>query len=400
MKIVITGLFLFSTAYSFSQGIGLNEASLIESKEKSHFSSQVADKYQYIVLREPGCYEVKSSDNNKYGFIDSMGRELIPCVYDKVELQANLIRVTAGPSIGLYNYKGQQLLPVEYQRLFDMENSPYYMAEKNGLWGVVDPFSPKNKTIIPVQYSRFGCLNGVMIGSGNCSQFYFKKDSTFGIMDIHSRIIIPPVYTSLESAPTGIYKACKNGKFGYIDSVNNTVIPFVFDDCQPLIINGLTLAQKEKWGLINNKGEFVIAPQYDEVFTWQQGVLRVKKNGKTGFIDEKGVEFIPCIYDAANAYYREGTLTVKLNGKLGIVDRKGKPLTELVYDKMYKFYYKHGIVRKGNYFGLLNNQGVEVLPCEYDKIEYGGNESIIIAWKNNGKTGYSLQKGKLEKLPN
>lgn len=395
MKTIFTIALLFSCTALFSQYVGQvepNEESIIAMKEHYHFSDDISKKYLFIRFRKPGLYEVKSISSNKYGFIDSSGQEIIPCLYDDVSTNDGLIKVISNSLKGLYSYNGEQLLPVEFTDLTRTGNSNNYIVQKSNLWGVMSPLSKINKTVIPIKYNQLYCLNDYVYEHGDCNRFLIRIDSLYGMIDSNEKPIIPPVYTALTASRSGIYQVRKNGKYGYIDSVNNTIVPIIFDEIQPLNVKGLTPAKKEKWGLINRKGKFVIAPQYDDMFTYQGTVIRVRKNGKTGFLDVKGKEFIACIYDDANAYYRDDVLTVNLNGKLGILNRSGKPLTDFVYDKMSKFNYQHAIVKKGNYFGIINNKGVEVLACEYDKIAYPvrNNERFITASKNNIATNYMI----------
>jgi hypothetical protein len=380
MKSLAACLLLLCCVPAFSQFGGA-----IKAEEDYHFTSEVTRKYTSIEERSPGCYEVRNG--SLHGFIDSAGHEIIPCVYDEVTLYNDLIIVTGGSRMGLYDRKGQQLLPVEYQRLMPVKNSNNFIVNKNSLWGIVAPLQKNDNVLVPPQYSEFGCLDDAIPSFSNCTTFYFKKDSLYGAIDIvTNKIIIPAVYSALVSSRTGIYQARKNGRFGYIDAGNDTVVPFIFDDCRPLNVNGLTPVKKGKWGLIDRKGNFVVPPQYDEMFKPKRGFVKVMKDGKNGFLNEAGTEVLPCKYDDIKPHDKDDVFnlfSVQLNRKWALFDKTGKPLTAFVYDRLDDYYYHYILVAKGNHFGLLNKQGKEVLPCEYDKIEFYDDEKKMKALKNN-----------------
>ncbi len=157
-----------------------------------------------------------------------------------------------------------------------------------------------------------------------------------------------------------------------------------------------------KYGFVNDE-EWAIQPIYDEVFEfYDYSYAFAKLNGKWGLIDQQGKTIIPFEYskvlDDEYLFGDEENKTIVKNGKYGIVNRVlGKMLVECIYEK--PFEYTDGIfpylgnlsvVYRNNKAGLLNEKGVEVVPCIFD----GGKEpfkdmylDVYVVAKQNKKSG-------------
>jgi hypothetical protein len=149
--------------------------------------------------------------------------------------------------------------------------------------------------------------------------------------------------------------------------------------------------------------EWAIQPIYDEVAEfYDYSYAFVKAKGKWGLIDQQGKTILPFEYseflDEEYLFGEEEIKTVIKNDKYGIVNRsQGKVLVECIYEK--PFGYTDGIfpvlgnlsvVYRNNKAGLLNEKGVEIVPCIFD----GGKEpfkdmylDLYVLAKQNKKSG-------------
>jgi len=161
-------------------------------------------------------------------------------------------------------------------------------------------------------------------------------------------------------------------------------------------------APNGKFGFTNNEG-WAIQPIYDQVIEFYDYPYSfVKLKDKWGLIDQQGKTILPFEYnsvlDDEYLFGEEENKTVIKNGKYGIVNRVlGKLLVECIYEK--PFGYTDGIfpylgnlsvVYRNKKAGLLNEKGVEIVPCIFD----GGKEPFksmaldtYILAKQNNKSG-------------
>lgn len=94
---------------------------------------------------------------------------------------------------------------------------------------------------------------------------------------------------------------------------------------------------------------------------------------KYGVCDNKKI-ILDCIYD--DCWINDGDIIVKLNNKEDHIDIHGNLLTNFKYDRVGHFYDNYSCVSNGIKKGVINEQGVEVVPCLYYN-----NEVIVMLEK-------------------
>lgn len=68
------------------------------------------------------------------------------------------------------------------------------------------------------------------------------------------------------------------------------------------------------------------------------------------------------------------------------------PFDEAVYDDCWGHHLGYARVRKGKGYGMVDNRGNEVIPCEYDYVDYIGKKRFAV--KKDGM--YSLGRRRRE----
>ena len=73
-----------------------------------------------------GLFGVQLDD--KWGFIDKSGKEVIPCKYDVIEgFDEGLARVLRDDKFGFIDKSGKEVIPCKYDKIFHSE--PGYFSE-------------------------------------------------------------------------------------------------------------------------------------------------------------------------------------------------------------------------------------------------------------------------------
>ena len=133
-----------------------------------------------------------------------------------------------------------------------------------------------------------------------------------------------------------------------------------------------TLFKNGNWGVINSSGETIIEPANGEM-------IEIPDKSKAVFI---------CTYDVSTV--DESYKTKAINDKnQEIFTGYDNIFTVQNYDDENNLWYESNVlkVQKDNKYGLINLDGKEILPCEYDSITAmkGVRNSIIV--KNDANTG-------------
>ncbi len=170
------------------------------------------------------------------------------------------------------------------------------------------------------------------------------------------------------------------------------------------------LYAQNKWGVINQNGEEIITPSYQEMIVIpnkekdvfictynineQTGDYKTKAlNGKneeilTGY---EQIEALENIDENDNVWYEKNILRIKKNGKYGLVDLNGKEILPAEYDEItvLEGIENSIIIKKGGLVGLANDNGNILVDVTYSQIKNIGNtyKNGYITIDQQGKYG-------------
>lgn len=225
-------------------------------KTEEQISCDILSKYEhYNETGYNGLVSVKK--NGLWGYLDSTGREVIPCIYSiAYNFYYGLAMVSKNKMCGYIDVKGNEIIPLIHQSI-----------------------------------GSFGTFDDEIIEAaiGNKRGYYNRK----------GEIVIPFEYEKAFPYSEGLAPVRKNGKWGFVDSANHVVIPFIYDDVWSFT-EGLAMAKlNNKWGFIDKTTRIIVPFEYDEVNMYDEGKARVKKNGKWGAVDSSGNLIVPCVHDSS-----------------------------------------------------------------------------------------------------
>lgn len=139
-----------------------------------------------------------------------------------------------------------------------------------------------------------------------------------------------------------------------------------------------TVYENGKFGVINNDGETVITPEYTEIIA----------------IPNKDIPIFVCTYDVND---QEGTYKTKIINQKNEEIFKEYSKVEAIdnFDSKQNIWYEDNVLRvqKDGKYGLIDFEGKEVLPCDYEEIVAlkGVTNNLLI--KKDGKVGLVNEKG-------
>ena len=171
-----------------------------------------------------------------------------------------------------------------------------------------------------------------------------------------------------------------------------------------------TLYAENKWGVINQDGEEVIQPSYQEMIVIPNKekavfICTYNVNEETGTYQTKAInnknEEILTGYDQIealvnidkneNVWYEENVLRVKKENKYGLIDLNGKELLPIEYDEITVLAGIENslIIKKDGREGLVNDNGSIIIEPKYTEIKNLGDtyKEGYITIDENGKYG-------------
>lgn len=236
-----------------------------------------------------------------------------------------------------------------------------------------------------------------------------KCKSKWGFINQQGDLQIPCQYDNALMFMNGKAPIKRNGKWGYIDREGNEIIECTFNKAYHFSDAVAPVKQGKLWGIIDEAGREVVSPKYEEIGFFSENIASAKFNGKYGVIDIKGNIVLPFTYKDIE-FFHSGIAYARMDTQHGYINSQGDFVLELSSKQStYPCYQNKFIpVRNGNslksdwsiysnkgdllisslkYFlvepfsegyapvwnkkdkwGLINTQGEEVIPCEYEEI--------------------------------
>ena len=283
-------------------------------------------------------------ENDKLGFIDRSGHEVIPAQFGDAGGAAAFRE-------GIANVGGA------------------------GGWGYIDG---SGKFIIEPQFwwaypfsEGFACV--LLPGEG----------AGYGFIDKMGRLVIKGLRAP-SAFHDGLAPISLGSKWGYLGTDMRMSIPAQFDFAHPFSQGMASVEVGQKWGYIDKSGRTVVQPKYDITMPFKDGLGRVKifferrplvaeigMEGQTtedvylwGFVDQHGTEvFAPRFLDVTD--FSEGYAFVTANdgAKLfGIIDKDGEYVHEPAFDEATAFSESLAAVRAGEKWGYVDHEGRWAIP--------------------------------------
>lgn len=179
------------------------------------------------------------------------------------------------------------------------------------------------------------------------------------------------------------------GGCGYIfnESKNKKTVKYVNWIAKPVDGDSLAVFCRDgKKGYFNMfTGEPVIEDQYDKAWIFSEGIAGVVKNGKLQFINHHGRkvmerEFKPSVKSEGYVFHGGYCPMEDQQGeKVGLIDRQGHDVLPYEYQRVrYANNGNYWHVTKGNKVGLLDSALNVVLPCEYRWINVSAKDGVYV----------------------
>ena len=276
----------------------------------------------------------------------------------------------------------------------------------------------------------------------------FRMGNLWGFCDFNKKIIIKPMYDSVNVFVDGFAMVFKNQKCGFINNNNKVIIPIEYNRANDFKDGIVLLAKGNYFGYLNNKGKKITDFKFSYASSFFNGFAAASTNlieGEWGIIDSSGKTIVDFKYDYAIVFANHDTsvffvnqgdyyYSVMGNGTLvqtpynqilgcginihsaneniivendkslkGFINTRGKEIISLKYFRAFGFYNGFALVEKQNQaeIAYVNENGIE-LPI--DKYVSGGffNEGLAFVVKDTfleGKPtlryGYINEEGKI-----
>ncbi len=221
----------------------------------------------------------------KWGLLDANNKLISAVKYDNILFPKNdgMAMVTVKDKQGYINLLGEEVIPPIYDKLEEF-NTNSILAHLDGKVGL---FESNGKLIIPFTYDDIS-LN---LCDMNSQTFKIRLNNKFGWVDNKGTEILAPIYETAECFRNGLFTVQKGDKWGMLDKSGAVKTPFIYDWIFPYTEGDLyTTKVNGKTGFLNSAGEEIIPPIYDDYVFYQgeKKLIHLVLKGKHVYFNFKG----------------------------------------------------------------------------------------------------------------
>lgn len=273
----------------------------------------------------------------KMGAIDTLGKEIIPLIYDNItSFNKGQAVFTKNNLKGIVNNAGKEIISAKYDYIGDLLYAKR-MVMSDGKWGCIDE---NGAVVVPFVYEY--------IGNFREGRAMVLSNEKWGFLNILGKIQVKPIYDWVANMHEGKAAVMQNGQYGYVDSTGNELIPLQYDLAWDFSEGLAAVKIDNKIAFINDKAKLIIPAKYEDFFNFSEKVAAVKllATHKWGFLRKDGTQLTDFIYDEAKQM-KNNRAAVKKNEKWGYIDENGTEVIGFQYDEAFNFEQEYAIVGIG-----------------------------------------------------
>jgi hypothetical protein len=313
----------------------------------------------------------------KSGCINLRGEINLPFVYDGIKvsgLRAIVFNLVGSRfSVGLTNLKNEVLIPLLYKDIHSLGTLRYAVENREGKIAL---FSENGSAVSDFTIDSLSAFyKGFSI---------IHEHGLQGLIDREGVMKVPARYQSIKIEEDGRVLGKLPGEWIYLDSQNKVLTRILADDLLPVRNRRTIIKSGDKFGLIDDLHQPLLPTEWDSLSELEDDLFLAKRNDRWGAIRSTSELQVPVVYDTLQFYEGGYRAFLKTSGCL-LLDRSGTVKTAKAYGSIQEFDSSTWKVRNGIYWGLLNQEGNEVVHCVFDSI--GDRIGNLVAVKFKGLYG-------------
>jgi len=366
--------FLFSGIASFNRNLAWAERNniivyinrkgdvVIDSLSNTYYQFENAD--IALANRITGTYKSTFEDTTTIHFItktivvDTLGNEIIGINHPFQSIEANFssskfIRVRKNDKYAFLDLKAKELTPFIFDKIYPVNICTY---------------QPKTWNCEVLRWFYKGlCL--------------VEKDEQFAVLNEKMEYVIPwQKYQWISPMNmSGVMIVKKNNKYGLLNHELNVVQPIEFDTISNYPARDQEQSFPSFWARKDNKylifdtlGLWTDKIEYDELKILEANFYLVTKNGEKWRVDRNGT---PIFEDFVVVRDDENGYVARKDSLFGLINIEGDEILPFEYEDIISDRLGNIFVKKNGKWGMVNAMNQPLLPCNFDYIAYAWDES-------------------------
>ena len=301
--------------------------------------------------------------NNKFGYMNEIGKMVINPIYDEASIFFGSIAIVSkNGKTGIINKRNDVVLEFLYDGISEFYGD-VAIAYIGDNYGLID----FNGTLVtPLLYSDIIVLNNFQFGA--------KDENGFVIYSNNGTFIKNVICENLIPLNNGNYLISLENKIGLLDTYFDVKISPIYEDITSVFDTIYSYQLNTKKGLISLNGKLLTEAIYDDFSKYnpEENNLIAKKDNSIYYLNIDGSKFLPKTYE----YFSNALSTAKFvnkhaiffkQGKFGIMNNNGKQVLNQLFEGI-GTYGKYISVKKSGKWCFMDTTGKIILKSEYSDI--------------------------------
>lgn len=330
--------------------------------------------------------------NGKFGAIDVKGDIKTPFIYDKIIVSDEVTEFYWGSMYAFHDAQysvlkdyrtgaidstGRLIVPCKYDKIGAYDGW-YTTVEDDGKWGYVDTLG---QVAIPFAYDMaYSFINDIAVVS---------VDEKYGVINRSGKLIVPCKYDYIENNEFGCLEGRINNRYRLINRKGKEILTS-FDNIENFkngvyavnIENKKDENDDELYAIVDSRGKMIQSYIYTDLSgKFSDGILILKKGRFYGGINIKGEEVIPFIYDRTlDNEFNNGVLCVERDNKEGLIDTTGREILPCKFNDIDYPNYRMVTFSDDSIKGVFDIKEREILftSSEYESIGIANDSTIFV----------------------
>lgn len=310
------------------------------------------------------------------GCINTSGKEVIPFQYDGIKLLSLraivFTRIGNQFKYGLIDLENKTLIPQHYQTIRSIGSLRF----------AVENFENKTAlfTDLGKQITDF-TIDSLSSFKKNYAVLY--QNLRQGVIDREGQIKVEPKFRSVAIQDDGTIKVKEMDEWFFLDGQNKLIQKTVSDHLQPIGTNLLRTETAGQLELRDQQLRPITTTPISTLGKFNRTIAVFSTRGKYGLITTAGKVLINPTYDTLLIDRDAVLANTRSSGKNNwvLLDSLGRQKSSKAYQSMQAFNGKYFAVQNRGYWGALNIDGREVIPCTYDSLIQSRDDLLVVKFR-------------------
>ncbi len=317
----------------------------------------------------------------KYAIIGQNGQLLCPLIYDDMwrSERTNCVYVRKGRYVGAVTAQGAVIAPPIYDHCEFLSQKPIaLLVQKGSRFGL---YNALGKLLLPLEYEGLGALENNLL--------VVTENNQIGCAGMNGKIIIPPAYDHLAEYSDKHLVLVKNGAYSLYSLMGKKVLPKTFKK--------IVLASVQGHFWVNENGFFALfSPDakpltpfvYTKVAVQKLNFFWCQADSQTHFLNASGQRVKSFVQDILPDFEPFLLPFLNENNKVGFMNWQNQVVVAPEFSQVLPFSEGLAPVKIGDFWGMIDSLGVQVLPFDYEQVmpSVGGR-----IWLKKPRQGWMCQ---------